>query len=189
MSQMLAEVTSAPSVEAVYQHTIQSGEDEILNVTLVPELSDMITKEESGTNWLDTVGYMLVKFQIGSRTDACFGPIIHYWFSQENAEKFKNEPLVMSVVSFQVKDGCENDFLDTVCASPLNQLKIQRLIIRSDDRYYHSISIDSLERKIENEAKGLDYLDKLEPYLDFFGDSRTKASSGVVTTWANPNFD
>ena len=53
----------------------------------------------------------------------------------------------MSVVSFQVKDGCENDFLDTVCASRMDQ------------------------------------------YLEFFGDSRIKASSGVVTTWANPNFD
>ena len=71
MSQMLAEVTSAPSVEAVYQHTMQSGEDEILNVTLLPDLSDMITKEESGTNWLDTVEHMFVKFQNGSRTDAC----------------------------------------------------------------------------------------------------------------------
>ena len=79
-----------------------------------------------------------------------FGPIIHYWFSQENAEKFKHETLVMSIFSFQVKDGCENDFLNTVCAWPINQLKAQRLINRSDDRYYHSISIDSLERKIEN---------------------------------------
>ncbi len=63
----------------------------------------------------------------------------------------------MSVVSFQVKDGCENDFLDIVCASPMNQLKIQRLIIPSGERYYHSISIDALERKIENEAQGLNY--------------------------------
>ena len=49
----------------------------------------------------------------------------------------------MSVVSLQVKDGCENDFLDAVCASPISQLKIQRLIMRSDDRSYHLISIDS----------------------------------------------
>ena len=95
----------------------------------------------------------------------------------------------MSVVSLQVKDGCKNDFLDAVCASPISQLKIQRLIMRSDDRSYHLISIDSLERKIENEAQGLNNLDKPEPYLDFFGDSRTKASSGVVTSWANLNYD
>ena len=62
MSQMLAEVTSAPSVEAVYWHTMQSSEDEILTVKLVPYLRDIITKEESGTNWLDTVENMLVKF-------------------------------------------------------------------------------------------------------------------------------
>ena len=109
MSQMLAEVTSAPSVEAVYQLTMQLGEDEIINFTLVPDLSDMITKEESGTNWLDTVEHMLVKFPKGSRTDEYTGPIIHYWSSQENAEKFKNQPLVVSVVSFQVWDGYEHN--------------------------------------------------------------------------------
>ena len=79
---------------------MQSSEDEILTITLVPDSRDMITKEESGTNSLDTVENMLVKFQNCSRTDACSGPILQYWFSQENAEKFKNEPLVMSVVSF-----------------------------------------------------------------------------------------
>ena len=78
MSQMLAAVTLAPSMEAVFQHTMQSGEGEIFNVTLVPDFSHMITKEESETNWLDTVEHMLVKFPNGSRTDACSGPIIHY---------------------------------------------------------------------------------------------------------------
>ena len=106
MSQMSAEVTSAPCMEAVYQHMMQPGEDEILNFTLVPDLRDMITKEESGTNWLDTVEHMHATFPNGSRKYACSGSIIHYWFSQENVEKLKIEPLVMSVVSFQVKDGC-----------------------------------------------------------------------------------
>ena len=57
---------------------MQSSEDEILTITLVPDSRDMITKEESGTDWLDTVENMLVKFQKGSRTDACSGPIFHY---------------------------------------------------------------------------------------------------------------
>ena len=67
MSRMLAEVSLAPSVEAVYQHMMQSGEDEIPKVTLAPDLSDMITKKESGTNRLDTVEHMLVTFPNGSR--------------------------------------------------------------------------------------------------------------------------
>ena len=67
MSQMLAEVTSASFVEAVYQYTMQSGEVEILKVKLVPDLSDMITNKESGTNWLDTVEHMHATFPNGSR--------------------------------------------------------------------------------------------------------------------------
>lgn len=81
MTEILARFTSAPSMEADYQHTMQSGEDKICNITLVPDPSYMITKEEPGTNWLYNVELMLVKFPNGSRANACSGPIMHYCFS------------------------------------------------------------------------------------------------------------
>ena len=47
---MLQELNGTPPKEAIYQHTIQSDDNEIFNVSMVPDLSDMITKEESGVN-------------------------------------------------------------------------------------------------------------------------------------------
>ena len=66
MTQMLQELKGTPSKEAIYQHTIQSDDNEIFNVSMVPDLTDMITKEESGVNWLDTVEHMLVNFPMGA---------------------------------------------------------------------------------------------------------------------------
>ena len=186
MMQMLQEIINQPSKEAVYQHTIQSGDAEIINVTMVPDLTDMITKEESGVNWLDTVEHMLVKFPNGSRTDACSGPIIQYWFNEENAKKYENEPLIMSIASFKVRVGCENDFLDTICATPLSQVNIQKAIIQNDERSYHSVSIDLGETKYQNDAQGRNDFEQLAPFLEFSEVNKTKTSSGVVTTWVNP---
>ena len=70
VDKMLEEICDGPSPEAVAQYTLQISASEIVNVTMVPELDDMITKEETGVNWLDTVEHMLVKFSNGSRTDA-----------------------------------------------------------------------------------------------------------------------
>ena len=186
MTQMLQEIKGTPSKEAIYQHTIQSDDNEIFNVSMVPDLTDMITKEESGVNWLDTVEHMLVKFPNGSRTDACSGPIIQYWFNEENAKKFENEPLIMSIASFKVRVGCENDFLDTICATPLSQVNIQKAIIQNDERSYHSVSIDLGETKYQNDAQGWNDFEQLKPFLEFSEVNKTKTSSGVVTTWVNP---
>ena len=188
MTQMLQELKDTPSKEVIYQHTIQSDDNEIYNVSMVPDLTDMITKEESGVNWLDTVEHMLVKFPNGSRTDACSGPIIQYWFNEENAKKFENEPLIMSIVSFKVRVGCENDFLDKICAAPLSQVNIQKAIIQNDERSYHSVSIDLGDIKYQNDAQGRSDFEHLKPFLEFSEVNKTKTSSGVLLTWVNPEF-
>ena len=186
MAQMLQELKDTPSKEAIYQHTIQSDDHEIFNVSMVPDLSDMITKEESGVNWLDTIEHMLVKFPNGSRTDACSGPIIQYWFNEENAKKFEDEPLVMSIASFKVKDGCENDFLDTISSAPLSQVNIQKAIIQNDEMSYHSVSIDLGDTEYQNDEQGQNDFEQLKPFLEFSEVNKTKISSGIVTTWVNP---
>ena len=186
MNEMLQELKDNPSKEAIYQHTIQSDDNEIFNVSMVPDLSDMITKEESGVNWLDTIEHMLVKFPNGSRTDACSGPIIQYWFNEENAKKFEDEPLVMSIASFKVKDGCENDFLDTICSAPLSQVNIQKAIIQNDESSYHSVSIDLGDTQYQNDAEGHSEFELLRPFLELSKVNKTKISSGAVTIWVNP---
>ena len=75
------EIIKEPSREAVAQYTIASGHNEIVNISLVPKLEDMISKEDTGVSWLDTVEDLLVKFPNGSRTDASSGPVLQYFFN------------------------------------------------------------------------------------------------------------
>ena len=102
---------NGPSAEVTSQHTIVTGDTEIVNISLVPDLEGMITKEDSGVNWLDTVEHMLVKFPNGSRTDVCSAPLLYYWFSEKNWKLYKDNHLVMSIVKFKVKLGCEGEFI------------------------------------------------------------------------------
>jgi hypothetical protein len=188
MSEMGEALINSPSEEVVSQHTIATNDNEILNISLVPDLEDMITKEDLGVNWLDTVEHMIVKFPNGSRTDAYSGPILYYWFSEGNAELCKDDYLIMSVVKFKVRLGCEDEFIEKICNSSISEKKIQRFVIQTDEREFISISKDSLDRKLENEDEALRNLDQLEHLLEFFGDSRTEARSGIVSDYFNARF-
>ena len=129
---------------------------------------------------------MLVKSPNGSRTNAWPGPIIQYWFNEENVTKFENEALVMSIASFKIRDGCENDFLDIICSAPLRPVNIQKAVMQNDEGSYHSVSIDLGDTQYQNDAQGRNDFEQLKPFLEFSEVNKTKTSSGVVTTWVNP---
>ena len=43
---MVEEIIKSPSNEAVSQHTILTGENEIMNISLVPDLDGMVSKRK-----------------------------------------------------------------------------------------------------------------------------------------------
>ena len=181
------EITKEPSREAVAQHTIASGHNEIVNISLVPKLEDMISKEDSGVSWLDTVEDLLVKFPNGSRTDASSGPVLQYLFNIENARKYINDSWVMSVVRMRAKEGSESDLVKALISQENFPRRILRCIIQINEREFVIINQDSIEARIEDEEKLLAYLDSIEHLLEFFEDSRTDPRSGIVTSWYNYN--
>ena len=188
MSSMFDEITKTGSEEAVVQYTLQISSSEILNVTMVPELDDMITKEETGVNWLDTVEHMLVKFSNGSRTDACSGAILFDWHNDQNELQLQNKTKVLSAVKYRVKEGCVDEFLNAVMTPSEIPMKIRKTIIQTDEQEFYELGIAGLEEKIEMEGEEVKWLDTVEHLLEFFGDSRTDACSGVVNIWNNPKF-
>ena len=188
MDKMLEELYNTPSHEAIAQYTLQISDSEILNVSMVPELDDMITKEETGVNWLDTVEPMLVKFSNGSRTYACSGAILFDWYNDQNELQLQNKTKVLSAVKYRVKEGCEDEFLDSVMTPSEIPTKIRKTIIQTDEQEFYELGIAGLEEKIETEDEEVKWLDTVEHLLEFFGDSRTDACSGVVNIWNNPKF-
>ena len=188
MDKMLEEICDGPSPEAVAQYTLQISASEIVNVTMVPALDDMITKEETGVNWLDTVEHMLVKFSNGSRTDACSGAILFDWHNGFNEGQLQNKTKVLSAVRYRVKEGCVDEFLSAVMTPSEIPMKIRKTIIQTDEQEFYELGIAGLEEKIETEGEEVKWLDTVEHLLEFFGDSRTDACSGVVNIWNNPKF-
>ncbi|MED7679682.1 hypothetical protein GN286_17405 [Rhodobacteraceae bacterium IMCC15231] len=186
MDKMLEEICDGPSLEAVAQYTLQISASEIVNVTMVPALDDMITKEETGVNWLDTVEHMLVKFSNGSRTDACSGAILFDWHNGFNEGQLQNKTKVLSAVKYRVKEGCVDEFLSAVMTPSEIPMKIRKTIIQTDEQEFYELGIAGLEEKIETEDEEVKWLDTVEHLLEFFGDSRTQAYSGVVSIWNNP---
>ncbi|MDC3076168.1 hypothetical protein OA328_02715 [Paracoccaceae bacterium] len=182
-------ITKEPSEEAVAQYTIASGLNEIVNISLVPKLEDMISKEDTGVNWLDTVEDMLVKFPNGSRTDASSGPVLQYLFNIENARKYINDSWVMSVVRMRAKEDSESDLVKALISQENFPRRILRCIIQTNEREFVIINQDSIEARIEDEEKLLAYLDSIEHLLEFFKDSRTDPRSGIVTSWYNYNIN
>jgi hypothetical protein len=67
-------------------------------------------------------------------------------------------------------------------------MKIRKTIIQTDEQEFYELGIAGLEEKIETEDEEVKWLDTVEHLLEFFGDSRTHAYSGVVNIWNNPKF-
>ena len=93
----------------------------------------------------------------------------------------------MSIASFKVKDGCENDFLDTIFSAPLSQVNIQKVVMQNAEMSYHSVSIDLGDTEYQNDEQGQNDFEQLKPFLEFSEVNKTKISSGIVTTWVNPD--
>ena len=53
LDSMVQEIIKSPSDETLSQHTILTGDNEIMNISLVPDLDGMVSKEETGVQWLD----------------------------------------------------------------------------------------------------------------------------------------
>ena len=155
MDEMIEELCNTPSHEAIAQYTLQISASEIVNVTMVPELDDMITKEETGVNWLDTVEHMLVKFSNGSRTDACSGAILFDWYNDQNELQLQNKTKVLSAVKYRVKEGCVDEFLNAVMTPSEIPMKIRKTIIQTDEQEFYELGIAGLEEKLKRKTKKL----------------------------------
>ena len=90
----------------------------------------MISKEDPGVSWLDTVEDLLVKFPNGSRTDASSGSVLQFFFIVENARKNINDSWVMSIVRMRAKEGSESDLVKA--------LILQENFFEENSALYHS---------------------------------------------------
>ena len=116
------------------------------------------------------------------------GSILFDWYNDQNELQLQNKTKVRSAVKYRVKEDCVDEFLNAVMTPSEIPMKIRKTIIQTDEQEFYELGIAGLEEKIEMEGEEVKWLDTVEHLLEFVGDSRTDACSGVVNMWNNPKF-
>ena len=91
-----------------------------------------------------------------------------------------NMTKTMTVVKFKVKSGFDSDFVDAMKNYDYSKTNLWRLITLDDGHYVSISEFDTIEDTGEDEVSGLDWLDSVTHMLEYFGESRTDALSGII---------
>ena len=88
---------------------------------------------------------------------------------------------VWSVVKFKIKDGCEDEFLAAHVfeASHMKYMKSFNVIKIDELEYAHIVEYDDMNATFEVQDQSLDWLESVSHLLEYNGDSRTDAFSGI----------
>ena len=87
---------------------------------------------------------------------------------------------IVTVVKYKVKQGYEDDFVNAINDYDYSNSNFMRLIALDDNSYVTIMEYDDIEKTGQDEVTGLSWLDQVEHMLEFFGESRTDAYSGIV---------
>tara|TARA_B100001059_G_scaffold209650_1_gene222744 strand:+ start:401 stop:718 length:318 start_codon:yes stop_codon:yes gene_type:complete len=87
---------------------------------------------------------------------------------------------IVTVVKYKVKDGYEDAFVAAINDYDYSNSNFMRLIALDDNQYVSIMEYDDIEKTGQDEVTGLSWLDQVEHMLEFFGESRTDAYSGIV---------
>ena len=91
---------------------------------------------------------------------------------------------IVTVVKYKLKDGFEDDFVKAISDYDYKNSISMRLVSIGDNEYLSIMEYDEIDKTGDDEVDGVNWLDKIEHMLEFYGTSRTDPSSGLVL-WAH----
>ena len=91
-----------------------------------------------------------------------------------------NMTKTMTVVKFKVKSGFDSDFVHAMKNYDYSKTNFWRLITLDNGNYVSISEYGTIEDTGDDEVSGLDWLDGVTHMLEYFGESRTDASSGII---------
>ena len=175
---MVEEIIKSPSDEAVSQHTILTGDNEIMNISLVPDLEGMVSKEETGVQWLDIVDHMLVKFENGSRTDAISGPVVYYSFNEKKAGDFENRSLKTTIINLTVKKGKDSVLIEQLSKPKLPENIVLYCVVQTDQEQLTIICKHALDCANKDNLISLVFFREIDQLVNSFNESISNSRSG-----------
>ena len=92
---------------------------------------------------------------------------------------------IVTVVKYKVKEGYEDAFVAAINDYDYSNSLSMRLISIGDNEYLSIMEYDEIDKTGDDEIDGVNWLDTVEHMLEFYGDSRTDACSGLVLSEYN----
>ncbi len=87
---------------------------------------------------------------------------------------------VWSIIKFKVKEEHIDEFLEVkIPKLPNEHFKSGRLIRIDEREFANIIEYENMEKTLGHQDEGLEWLNSVEHLLEWYGDSRTEASSGI----------
>ena len=96
---------------------------------------------------------------------------------------------IVTVVKYKLKDGFEDDFIKAINKYDYSNSLSMRLISIGDNEYLSIMEYDEIDKTGDDEIDGVNWLDTVEHMLEFYGDSRTDACSGLVLSEYNKQYE
>ena len=87
---------------------------------------------------------------------------------------------IITVVRYKLKPGFEDKFMKAINAYNYSNSVLMRLVSIGNDEYLSIMEYDEIDKTGDDEISGVEWLNSIEHMLEFFGDSRTEACSGLV---------
>ncbi len=174
----------------IARHMGFNEQKEFVCVSFMESIDAALDLEGVGTNWLDSVDHLLIKYPNGSRTESFSGPIWGWYPNYENMKKFGNKPKALTVIVVKMKKSTIKKTMDlilTPLAVPNNFFSCVAQYKDTDDTYIH-VGLDTLEGRIDaDEYFQTCYSELLHP-LVIREDSREFFSAPEDFVWFNGKY-
>ncbi len=85
-----------------------------------------------------------------------------------------------AIIKYMPKEGCEEDFIKALGRLDMSHVKSNRYIKAYNGEIVQLVQSRSVDEIIEGQHAGLTWLDSVSHLLEYYGESRTDAITGIV---------
>ena len=87
---------------------------------------------------------------------------------------------VWAVIKYKPKEGCEQEFIKALSRLDMSNVMLNRYIKAYNGEIIQIVQSRNIDEVLEGQVAGLEWLDSVSHLLDYYGESRTDAISGIV---------
>ena len=87
---------------------------------------------------------------------------------------------VWAVIKYKPKEGCEQEFIEALSRLDMSKVMLNRYVKAYNGEIIQIVQSRNIDEVLEGQVAGLEWLDSVSHLLDYYGESRTDAISGIV---------